>query len=647
VGTYRATEQLDTSLLDRTWELVTFDVFDTLLVRDTVLPKSAAIIVKQEDKFRTPLGWRFGIEHALRIYSGIFGNVRETNFKIMSKFLLGNFISKEKLFEKQILKARPLGLDLLQKASRQSNQIAYISDTCYSSIEIRKFLVDAGVPIHGPIFVSNELRATKREGGAYLRVGNLLGVDFSSWLHIGDDGIADNVSAKVSGIKTILLSKQVDILNDLIHPRHFDFLTRGHQIDALLSLGIFANQSELNAKFRENYFYRLGFTTIGPLVCGFAEWISQQSQADQKIAFLGRDGFIPKQIFDLFNEKSQNSMYARVSRRKLLVPAWLAFGNGASNFLRRMPKRANETVMEYLKRLGIRSDGLLVGSTESKQLDKVLGSNNVREQASLELIQLKDLLESVAEVDFVVDVGWRATLQEALQILGSRIVKGLYLGTSSTTFIKKPRAKGWLTNAGRPHKYGKVLRQSIGFIERSLSEQVASDLGSNTSQVGFEFDSRISSVQQGALDFARLWMVKSKEYNVHISREMGISGLKAVMLFPESIDLEGIGSLGHQHDPSVGSIDQTSLIPIFPTSLSTLKGFPNATAAKANWSVGYEKQVVNALKLSGKTPGYCSLILWRVGPWRDIVNFRNFQTLAFSVYMRWVRQLRSNSSSQI
>ena len=644
MGTTRANEHPDLSLLEQRWELITFDVFDTLLTRDTVLPKSAATIVKKELGLKTPLLWRFGVEHALRISNGIVGKVRETSFKQISAFVSGKFINKEKIFEEKVLKPRALGLDLLRKASSQGQRIAYISDTCYSSAEIQRFLQKAGVPILGPIFVSNELGATKREGGAYKKVGSLLGVNSSDWLHIGDDLIADNVSAKKSGLSTITLAKQSDVLRELINKRHFDFLTRSKGLDSLVAFGIFSNQAELSSEFKENYFYRIGFTTIGPLVCGFAEWINRQNQPHHPIAFLGRDGFLPKQIFDLMNESRQKSLYIRVSRRKLLVPAWLSSSNKASSFVRRMPRRNTESVAEYMERLGLDCDESI---SESKQLEIALNSNNVRNQAVNERDQLKDLVESISEVEFLVDVGWRATLQEALQMLGSRNIGGLYLGTSSTAFIKRPGAKGWLTNSGRPYRYGKVLRQSIGFIERSFSEQVPSELGNNTRQVGFEVDERVSAIQQGAIDFAKLWSEKSQQYDTKITRELGISGLQSVMLFPEIIDLEKIGRIGHQHDPNVGVIDQTGLIPNFSTTLTRLKEIPNSKAVKANWPIGYEKEVFNKLKSSGRKPNRFSVIFWEVGSYRDFLNLRSMKILVFSVHARWRHQLRSNSSSRI
>ena len=594
------------------WDLISFDVFDTLLVRESVHPQSGAFFAKKHERQRTPIWWRFGVEHALRISSGVLHKVRETNFKQISTLVPQRFLDAEKEAELSILRSRPLGLELLDQAAKSGAQIIYISDTCFTSHEVKQFLENAGVPVLGKVFVSNEARATKREGKIYQHVQNEFGVDPSKWLHIGDDPLADEKAANRFGITTVNVQKRVARLDNLLHKRHIDFLNKSRDIDSLLTFGVFAAHVESNPQLMNDHYYRLGFTTIGPLVSGFSQWINSQLEPNEKITFLGRDGYLPEIVFDLFNESMNQRNYIQVSRRKLLFPAWIGLRRSPSEFLKRIPQLKDESSTNYQIRLGIIPDSSLpnLDNPDSNLLDELL-SEEIHSLALEECTQLAKLVSKIESSSYLVDVGWRATLQEALGILGSRPVGGLYLGTSATTFIKKPEALGWLTNSGYPRRHAKVLRQSIGLIERSFSEQVPSDLGENANQIGFTNDAKISAIQDGAIAFAKVWADVSKKHGVTLSDKVALAGLKAVMLSPAESDLTVIGAIGNQHSPSISIDHNETLIPNIPEGVLALNQVPTAAYCGANWPLGYEKAVLSALRKNGVTVNRFQIFFWR------------------------------------
>jgi hypothetical protein len=64
-----------------------------------------------------------------------------------------------------------------------------------------------------------------------------------------------------------------------------------------------------------------GYSTLGPHLLALSLWLQRQAQqrAIPTIHFVARDGYLPKQAFDLLNTTSTRSNYIRLSRRALLL----------------------------------------------------------------------------------------------------------------------------------------------------------------------------------------------------------------------------------------------------------------------------------------------------------------------------------------
>jgi FMN phosphatase YigB (HAD superfamily) len=595
------------------WKHVSFDIFDTLVVRETVLPKGTLLLAKRNSKHKTPLAWRLGVEHALRITNGVLNQGRETSFTQISNLVSEKSIDAEKLTDKAGLKARPLGLELLNEAISIGAKISYISDTTYTSIEIEGILQEAGIPIAGKIFVSSEHRATKREGDLFDIVRESVNIKVSDWLHVGDDLRADGTSPKSRGISVLHTPKQIEVLNKLIHEDHLESLLTKNNLSGLITLGILCSEAETNNEFVDDDYYRLGTSIIGPLVTGFAEWIFSQVKHDDQIAFLGRDGHLPKKVFDIMNPLNDQSSYKQVSRRNLLVPAWLGIRKNPEEFIRRVPQLKHETINEFLIRLGLDGTGSSTANTiNERSLPEMLQAEGFQSQASQEQLAISGLISELSNANVIVDVGWRATLQEAIQILSGLNVQGLYLSTSVTSFIGAPDAKGWLTNSGSPRKHAKVIRQSIGLIERAFSEQVPSQLGGNSIQSNFKVDERITAIQEGAIRFAQLWKEKSVKYGVEMEKDTAVSGLRAVMMNPRPVDLNVIGSISNEHAPSVHAKYEETLIPKFDEKKLKLRDFSSPSECDANWPIGYTQAVLNSIGKNGKRSGSFEVAVWQV-----------------------------------
>lgn len=599
-------------LPDGNWEHISFDVFDTLLTRDSVSPKGTLLLTKRNFGNRTPLFWRINAEHLIRIFNGTFRQGRETNFNQISKLVSSSFLDSETQADKAVLNARPIGLRLLNEALAKGAKVSFISDTTYSSDEIGELLSSAGIPVAGPIFVSSEYFKTKREGQLFDLVRDSSNLNVNRWLHIGDDLRADIDSPNSRGISTLYIPKQIDMLREFLHKDHLDRMFESNNLSGLLTLGILCGEVEIDERFVTDDYYRLGVSVIGPLVSGFAEWISDQTKTADSITFLGRDGFLPKAVFDLMKPSDNRSVYSQVSRRNLIVPAWLGVKKNPNEFIRRLPMLKEEDTHAFLLRLGLTANSSKIMEPNSEiSLSKILESDEIQSQASKEYMDISNLISQLSRTEIVVDVGWRATLQEAIQILTGKKVQGLYLGTSATSFISAPGVKGWLTNSGRPRKFGKILRQSIGLIERSFSEQVPSLMGGNLQQSEFKVDYKISSIQDGAIKFAQIWHEKSTAYQVSMDKDTAMSGLCAAMMKPRDVDLKVIGEIGNEHAPRVEAKHDETLIPVLGETKSKLMDFPSPIESGANWPIGYKNAVLGLVAGNGGKANRLEVLIWQ------------------------------------
>ncbi|WP_033921505.1 HAD family hydrolase [Sphingomonas sp. 37zxx] len=292
--------------------ILSLDCFDTLLWRDTHAPS---------DVFRTLQGTtqqqRIWAEQRARSRAMVQRHGKEVSIEDIYVQLLPNaepaeraaMIADELAAEAFHCFAFLPTVELMRDARRRGLKIVIISDTYLNAVQLGDLIARAaGDEVRSlidEIFCSSEFGVSKSDG-LIVRVIKKLGVRPETILHVGDNPKADLAAGKAAGVHALHLkqfssateqrlrleaatSAMVDVgglpRNGHIQPHRAPIAIGEPAID---------DPAEL-----------LGFTTIGPVLHGFAHWIAHEAAAlrakragQVHILFLMRDGHLPRLVFD-------------------------------------------------------------------------------------------------------------------------------------------------------------------------------------------------------------------------------------------------------------------------------------------------------------------------------------------------------------
>ncbi|MEG0494152.1 MAG: HAD-IA family hydrolase [Clostridia bacterium] len=264
------------------YQVISFDVFDTLLYREVERPVDVFLLlevqrrqmdfaqlrVKAEKDARS----RYGGEVTLRqiyehmAWQGIVADVDEA-------------VAAELDMELRIVRPSSRMLAVVQKLLAQGKRVVAISDMYLPAEAIRKLLANAGFPVPEQIFVSCEQGMGKANGAIFKRACEALGT--TSVLHIGDNFEADVMGACRAGIDAAYG----------INPHRPQQLQAVHSPSTTAS-SIYRSlvDQRLNAgRDIPDAAYGVGYTVTGFLLYGFCQWVHQQQKLHgwDKVFFCG------------------------------------------------------------------------------------------------------------------------------------------------------------------------------------------------------------------------------------------------------------------------------------------------------------------------------------------------------------------------
>ncbi|QIR13947.1 hypothetical protein [Shewanella aestuarii] len=294
-----------TELANPQIEVVSFDVFDTLLRRTCIKPENVfyevakraiknsvlPAIVSKDDYYNIRVcaekkARELSLDEDIK-FDDIFSQMY-FNSKVRAKLK-----TLELEIEEELLFADPIAIKLLQLANDSGKKIIITSDM-YLPEEIIKKLVYKNIPnnIHiSHFFVSSATKKTKTTGSQFSYIFDQLDIKAEALLHIGDNAQADVASANNCGINTLLFNTPDWILDifkrESIFKVNLDFnIYYARLFSALL---IPKNLTE-----SENFFYYYGCVVNGPTLAGFAKWISQYANliGQHEVFCLMREGDI-------------------------------------------------------------------------------------------------------------------------------------------------------------------------------------------------------------------------------------------------------------------------------------------------------------------------------------------------------------------
>ena len=291
--------------------VISFDVFDTLLVRVQARPGDLFLQLGAElaaAGITLPLPDAFALQRqqaeltARRTAPG--GEVTLDEIYTTLAVALGwddvtraQARQRELDLEARSLKAIPAMLARVNAARTEANEVWFLSDMYLPAAFIERVLRREGFFRDGDkLFVSGEWRASKARGDLFTKAREQAGQPITTWRHIGDNSHADELMPRAQGISTELFREGT--LN-----RYERLASTSSLLGGAMRRARLANTETDPAR---RVIWDTSCDIVGPLLFGFVHWCLEQARERglRRLYFVARDG----------------QLLHRIAQR--LAPAW-------------------------------------------------------------------------------------------------------------------------------------------------------------------------------------------------------------------------------------------------------------------------------------------------------------------------------------
>lgn len=300
------------------YDIITFDVFDTLIFRPVNQPSDLFHFVGEKLNYLNFEEIRREAEGKARDWKERnYGNREVTLEEIWQLLEAETGIDKrvgiqaELDIEKRMCFSNPYMKAVLSELQRKGKTLIAISDMYLSKEQITEVLEASGwSEIFEEIFVSSEYGVSKSDGRLYSIVQERFGKE-KTYIHVGDNRHSDVKQARKRGIDSYYYPNVNEVGEDY-RPREMSPITGG-LYKGLVNAYLHSGMKEYSKT------YELGFIYGGLFVLGYCRWIHAYAKRERidKILFLARDGDILHRVYGRLYDgrgESVSSQYVYWSR---------------------------------------------------------------------------------------------------------------------------------------------------------------------------------------------------------------------------------------------------------------------------------------------------------------------------------------------
>lgn len=357
-------DKIKEAIIDDNIKAVSFDIFDTLILRPFLYPTDIFILLEQYADKAIPSvdgiafkELRVMAEKTLRDEKCKDGISEITLDEIydrigiitgLNKDIVDNIKDREKELEIQYCYTRKSGRELYELAVYLGKHIIFTSDMYLPGETVERILRKNGYD-KGKLFLSCEYKKTKANKELFKTVLSELKYNPAQIVHIGDNYVADVENAAAVGIKAYHLPKAEELFNNwnvhIYTGSYFSSMFESQcgiveNYDAKELLGIRCLMAAAANKMfdypfvfydKESDFngnpYNIGYFALGMHIYAVCRWLIDEIKKNKykNIHFMARDAHVVKQAFDILKNSFNidvNSYYTYMSR-KSLVPLML------------------------------------------------------------------------------------------------------------------------------------------------------------------------------------------------------------------------------------------------------------------------------------------------------------------------------------
>ncbi|MCI8512837.1 MAG: HAD hydrolase-like protein [Lachnospiraceae bacterium] len=413
-------------------EAVSFDLFDTLIMRQVLFPDDVFELVGAKLAKRGIYMEGFSQKRlaAEKELSGRYAPSLEEIYSYMKEsFALSELVPKEAArlewqTDCSLLIPRKEVCELLETVKKQGKPVYIVTDSYYTKRQIEELLKRFGIEGYAGLLVSCEYGKGKAQG-LFRVLKELTG---KSCLHIGDDRYTDIEMAEGESVEAVRLYSGADLLElcgymgmqDLMDSLS-DRIRIGMAVSRLFNNPFVTESGERLGveKARD-----IGYVFFAPLITDFVFWLRERIEREKisNVLFCARDGYLIRMLYEQLLEE-HTSIYFLTSRT-----AAVCAGAESEEDIRYVEgMRFGGTLQEELaERFGIQINGESIskdkgGLTGYKK--EILGRASLARKAYQAYIDRLFLREGdIALFDFVA----KGTCQMYLERLMKNHLKGFY-----------------------------------------------------------------------------------------------------------------------------------------------------------------------------------------------------------------------------
>jgi HAD superfamily hydrolase (TIGR01549 family) len=470
----------------KSFSLVSFDIFDTLITRRTANPADVFLEIQRRgllfsDRYHEFAKTREDTEFKLRQERDFSSEVHlDEIYQRLAEINAWDFGFAEAAkaielsVEREWLAPIPHFVSVLDELRSAGTQVAFISDMYLPRDFIHDVLLDFSILApEDRLFVSSESGHQKSTGELYRHVKSQTDADVESWCHVGDNLESDVHKAETFGIRAV-------------HAGHFQKNRYESDTDALAAVRTLigcSRLSRLQNPHSDSHKKCLWDTTCnvsGPLIFAFVNWCIQSAIRDEvkTLYFLARDGQIMYEIAEKIISKVYSGQieaeYLYASRQSLLLPAMRELDQNELDWI--MAPTAHLSVRAVLKRIafepeewgtvllenGISDFDAHLNPLETELLRAIIAGRGQEILARAQKMRTHTLgyLQQAGVLDQdkvgVVDIGWGGTLQRSISRILSSVsadapVFGYYFGVTGRKLFKpEDKMRAWFTDVDEP-----------------------------------------------------------------------------------------------------------------------------------------------------------------------------------------------------
>lgn len=488
-------------------EIVSFDIFDTLITRRFSNPNTVFDVVEHRHSHNEAAAVGL-FDVRMQVAGAVLGKHRGERDDVSIDDIYDDMpffrnASIEKMTEIDVVTAHPLGARLFDYARSQGKHVIIVSDMYLDEKTICAMLAAGGIHGWDHLFLSSKLGFKKDTGrlfGLVAAYANDRGVKPEQILHIGDNWEGDVHKARAAGLKAIRFTPLYESTHRKF-PIPVEKAQRFSQIARIWN--DFTTQatrlwSERNPDLAKDFYMKLGFELSGPLASMLAMYA--RAQADKmgikKIVFMARDGRIIKKAFealyrDQIDAGRYETVYAHLSRA-IVVPATLQNPLSSNDlyFLIEGLHLGQKPVRYFIEKAGLdpHDEGVVSKVlTRFSSIDVMPTWHDLLAMTSL-MLDLSDEIYAAnagarerfgaylrkigmdsAEPMIVVDVGWLLNIQSRFHQFCRDMgipeqVVGVYVGSRDRVDKSLPHAS-LLFDGGDPHTFADLFEENTTLFE--------------------------------------------------------------------------------------------------------------------------------------------------------------------------------------